>query len=124
MVFSFPRKNRILKTQDYRRIYENGTMLEGSFAYFYVLKDYQDSARLGITVTKKIGNAVKRVRLKRLYREIFRHRCLNLSPIQIIVNVKQSAFTQPQINLAQDWDSVLGLLEKGDSLGTTSMHDN
>jgi len=46
--------------------------------------------RLGITVTRKVGNAVRRNRIKRVLREIFRSNRDKLSPsIDLVVNVRQ-----------------------------------
>jgi ribonuclease P protein component len=38
-----------------------------------MVKNQHDHNRLGITITKKIGNAVTRNRLKRVIREFYRH---------------------------------------------------
>lgn len=55
--------------------------------------------RLGITVTKRVGGAVQRNRIKRRFREIFRHHRLELSPsMDLVVNAHQgieaAAFTE------------------------------
>jgi ribonuclease P protein component len=43
--------------------------------------------RIGITVTKKVGGAVLRNRIKRRFREIFRHhRQELLPPMDVVVN--------------------------------------
>jgi ribonuclease P protein component len=39
----------------------------------YIKKNDQNKNRFGVVVSKKTGNAVCRVRLKRLFREIFRN---------------------------------------------------
>jgi ribonuclease P protein component len=45
--------------------------------------------RLGITVTRKIGGAVRRNRVKRQLREVFRHRRAVLQPpLDLVVNVR------------------------------------
>jgi ribonuclease P protein component len=53
-------------------------------------------ARLGLTVTRRIGNAVVRNRLKRRFREIFRrNRDMFRKNLLIVVNVAPPAATMP-----------------------------
>ena len=68
----FPKASRIRKRPEFKYLGEVGKRLVGR--HFIVV--YRSSAfphsRLGITVTKKVGNAVTRNRLKRVCREFFR----------------------------------------------------
>lgn len=50
----------------FRRAYNKGKSFVGPFAVVYVLKNRNLGIRLGVTVGKKIGKAVKRNRAKRL----------------------------------------------------------
>ena len=46
-----------------------------------------DTCRLGITVTRKVGGAVTRNRIKRRFREVFRRHRQELKPhLDIVVN--------------------------------------
>jgi len=69
---SFPRHYRILKGSDYRVIYTEGKKLSGERFVLYARDNDLGYPRLGITVSRKVGNAVVRNRIKRLFREIFR----------------------------------------------------
>ncbi len=46
--------------------------MSSSFILFYYREPEQRYRRLGITASRKVGNAVKRNRCKRLVREVFR----------------------------------------------------
>jgi ribonuclease P protein component len=58
----------------------------------YALQNQEPSARLGVTVTKKVGNAVSRNRWKRLVREAYRlHPEWFPKPLDLVVIVKRDA---------------------------------
>ncbi len=68
----FPKANRILKRPEFKQLGEVGRRVVGRhFIVVYGAREDPHS-RIGITVTKKIGNAVTRNRLKRVCREFFR----------------------------------------------------
>ena len=57
-----------------------------------VVKDNGDLSRLGLTVSRKVGNAVQRNRVKRLLREYFRTSSQSyLQPVELSVIAKKGA---------------------------------
>ena len=62
---------KIKENRDFRRAYAKGKALVCPYAVVYVLKNRCDNIRLGITTGKKIGNAGKRNRAKRVIRAAF-----------------------------------------------------
>ena len=62
-----------LKTNsDFRRAYARGKSYTNPALVLYVRKTRAGSCRIGITASKKIGNAVQRNRARRVIREAFR----------------------------------------------------
>jgi ribonuclease P protein component len=61
------------KNRDFLNVYKNGRFYCAKYLVIYVLKNDLQEQRLGITVSKKVGNSVKRNRLKRLVKENYRH---------------------------------------------------
>lgn len=62
-----------LKTNsDFRRAYSRGKCYTNPALVLYVRKNRAGSCRIGITASKKIGNAVQRNRARRVIREAFR----------------------------------------------------
>lgn len=68
MVFTVSLK----KPQDFRHCYRKGKSKADFFFVVYVLKNNQETNRLGISISKKVGNSVVRHRVKRLVKESYR----------------------------------------------------
>lgn len=56
----------------FRKVYKRGKSFVHSTLVLYYLKNNSGQFRLGITTSKKIGNAVQRNRARRIIREAFR----------------------------------------------------
>ena len=59
---------------DFRRLYNKGNSVAAGFLVIYYKRKNCDKNVLGITVSKKIGKAVKRNRVRRLIKECYRLR--------------------------------------------------
>lgn len=71
---------------EFKNVYENGKSYANRYLVMYVLKNEENRMRLGISVSKKVGNSVVRHRLTRLVRESFRlNRNLLDSSLSIVV---------------------------------------
>lgn len=62
----------IKKNQDFQNVYKNGKSYGNRYLVMYVLENQSDRNRLGISVSKKVGNSVVRHKLTRLIRESYR----------------------------------------------------
>ncbi len=60
------------KNDDFRRVYKNGRSKADKRIVLYTYKNGLDHNRLGISVSKKVGNSVVRHHLARLIREAYR----------------------------------------------------
>ena len=60
------------KNRDFQNVYKNGKSKANKYLVMYVLENQLDSNRLGISVSKKVGNSVIRHHLTRLIRESYR----------------------------------------------------
>ena len=63
---------KLKENRDFRRIYNRGKSFVSPYIVVYVSKNRTNNVRLGITAGKKIGNAVKRNRAKRVITAAFR----------------------------------------------------
>ncbi len=60
------------KNQDFQFVYRNGKSYGNRYLVLYVLRNDTHRNRLGISISKKIGNSVVRHHLARLIRESYR----------------------------------------------------
>ena len=60
------------ENSDYKEIYNSGKSYANKYLVMYVKKNEMNNNRLGISVSKKVGNSVIRHRITRLIRESYR----------------------------------------------------
>ena len=77
---------------DFQHVYKNGKSYANKYLVMYVLKNSRDKNRLGISVSKKVGNSVVRHKVTRLIRESYRlHENIFNSGLDIVVIARNSA---------------------------------
>ena len=80
------------KNDQFREVYKNGRSLANKYLVIYVLENNLEINRLGISVSKKVGNSVVRHHLARLIRESYRlHEDMFNSGLDIVVVARKSA---------------------------------
>ena len=62
----------LCRNNDFRRLYARGKSFVSPVVVVYTLKNRTGQVRVGITTSKKIGNAVQRNRPRRVIREAYR----------------------------------------------------
>ena len=62
----------IRKNEDFRTCYKFGKSYANKYLVVYIRKNGTDQNRIGISVSKKVGNSVVRHRIKRLVHESYR----------------------------------------------------
>lgn len=99
-----------LRRADFHRTTRHGRRVVTDYFLVFLL-DRPDGgeARLGITVTRKVGKAVRRNRIRRLVREWFRHRQREFESCDLVVIAKRGipdglGFEQ----VCRDLDRLLG----------------
>lgn len=60
------------RNEDFREIYNTGKSFANKYLIMYIKNNNLDKNRLGISVSKKVGNSVIRHRVTRLIRESYR----------------------------------------------------
>ena len=65
-------KNSLKKNEDFKKVFDEKKSCANKYLILYYRENELDVNRLGIQVSKKVGNSVVRHRLTRLIRESFR----------------------------------------------------
>ncbi|HEY2882567.1 MAG TPA: ribonuclease P protein component [Pirellulales bacterium] len=68
----FPKTVRLLSRTDFRRVYERRSSVSNPFIRLLGRLNDREYPRIGLSVSRQVGNAVVRNRWKRLLREAFR----------------------------------------------------
>src|SRR5512142_1892982 len=92
----------------------------GAFVLQARRRDDEGPARVGFTVSKKVGNAVERNRVRRRLREIVRlsHLALHIGHDYVLVG-RRAALNLPFARIAQDYEGALQRVHKRRAGGTT-----
>lgn len=86
---TFGKLERVHKRRDYLTVYQQGVRTHSEHFTCIVCPNPAGVRRLGITVIKKVGNAVVRNRIKRLIREFYRlHKPRLPASLDIVIMVK------------------------------------
>lgn len=104
----FQRHSRLRKRRQFLEVYESGQKAHTATLVVYVRENGLSCHRLGLTVSRKIGKAVTRNRIKRRLRELFRARREAIpGSLDIVVNVKRPASQATFQELGRDLDRSL-----------------
>ena len=90
------------KSSDFQRILKKGKWSSGDYLSIYVVSNSQEVNFLGVAVSKKGLNSVKRNRIKRLIREAYRHSEENLKKA-----IVSSFYGKREINLRKQLSKTL-----------------
>ena len=103
-IAGFPKRVRLLRSKDFRRVYDEGTRHTGPlFAAFCLREPSADGPRIGFTVPRAIGKAVVRNRIRRRVREAVRFYLDRLNPQwSIVINPRRKAFDAPMTEIRRE----------------------
>lgn len=80
------------KNRDFQNVYQNGKSYANKYLVMYILKNNLGRNRIGISVSKKVGNSVVRHHLTRLIREVYRlHEEMFNSGLDMVVVARVNA---------------------------------
>jgi len=89
------RKFRLNKKQEYKKVFAQGSRYVSRLVVVYIVKGKAvEQSQIGFIASKKVGNAVKRNRSKRLMREVARQKMPSFNRPCFMVCIARSAMTR------------------------------
>ena len=103
----------------FSKAYSKGKSAGGHYVAVYVLKNYKKNPdgtpaenRVGITVNKKLGGAVKRSRVKRLIRAAYREHLPQMKKGYLVIIVARAALFDKGVKMKQTAKDLAKTLRK------------
>ena len=104
----FPRSSRLTARRQFLEVYKRGRKARRpSFTVFGLPNDV-GRCRIGLTVTRKVGGAVARNRIKRVLREVFRrHEMKWKQPMDLVVNAHRALLRMPAEQIERELHAAI-----------------
>jgi len=104
----FPRRQRIVRNSEFRALYHSGRRFDAGKFVLFALPNGLGYHRLGLTVSRKVGCAAVRNRIKRLFREVFRRLSADIPcHFDFVVNAKRECVAAGYAGLRDDFLSAV-----------------
>ena len=119
---AFPKRFRLRKRREYLQAQRVGRRLTSPHFIVYARNNGVSVARIGITVSRKVGKAHVRNRVKRLIREVFRRDRQAFPGGMDFVVVAKSEVGLP--DLQETRDELVSLVRRMERVRTAPRRDN
>ena len=109
-----PRSGRLLRHADFERVYKQGRRhFSTNMTVFYLRRVEGEGLRVGFTVSRALGGAVVRNRMKRRLRESVRLTRPVVGPsVDVVINPKKSLETAPFSDLLTEVQRAFDVIAK------------
>ena len=87
----FSQSDRIKSPLIFEQVFKHGAVAADQVLVIHVLRNDREHSRLGLSISKRVGNSPIRNRWKRLIREAFRKQKSTFAYVDIVVRPKKNA---------------------------------
>lgn len=107
---------RLTDSPEFERVYKQGRAYRGKVISVHAFSNGYGGPRLGLSVSKKVGNAVTRNGVKRRLREIFRSHMAGSTEVHsgmdFVISARPAASRATYQELEQEFEKALGKLRR------------
>jgi ribonuclease P protein component len=100
---------RLKKTGDFKRVYTRGRSIASKYLVLYYYPNCLEDNRVGFSISKKLGKAVIRNKIKRRLKEIIRLNCNLSSEYDLVFVARKPVISLDYYKLQK---TVINLLKK------------
>jgi ribonuclease P protein component len=100
---------RLTDSPEFERVYRQGTAYRGRLFSVHAFPNEHGTPRLGLSVSRKVGNAVTRNAVRRRLREVF-NSCISELPgnLDLVVSARPAAAEATFDELREEFSKSLG----------------
>ena len=100
---------RLTDSPEFERVYRQGTAYRGKLFSMHAFPNEHGTPRLGLSVSRKVGNAVARNTVRRRLREVF-HSCVSGTSenLDLVVSARPAAAEATFEELREEFSKSLG----------------
>jgi ribonuclease P protein component len=110
---TFPRSLRLLRHSDFEQVYKQGRRHFAAHLTVFYLAREQGGLRVGFTVSRALGGAVERNRMRRRLREAVRlSRIRPTAAVDVVINPKKSLLKVQFSELQDEIGRAFQLIQK------------
>jgi ribonuclease P protein component len=100
---------RLTDSPEFERVYRQGTAYRGKLFSMHAFPNEHGTPRLGLSVSRKVGNAVTRNAVRRRLREVF-HSCISGTSenLDLVVSARPAAAEATFDGLGEEFGKSVG----------------
>src|SRR5918999_3407007 len=99
---------RLTDSPEFERVYRQGTAYRGRLFSVHAFPNEHGTPRLGLSVSRKVGNAVTRNAVRRRLREVFYSCISEMSNLDLVVSARPAAAEATFEELREELSKSLG----------------
>lgn len=100
------KENRLLKNREFLYLYRKGSFLKSKHFNLFYIKSNRKFTKVGISISKKVGNSVVRSRIKRLYSHAMRDIVNDLKKLNIVILPTYNSLEKSSFDLNKELNDL------------------